>query len=663
MAADGGRARPLLRDEGLVVRRLRALAVRALSFWGRGRWEKDLDDELASHLEMHVADNLRAGMTSEEARRHAVLRLGGIEQTKELYRDRRRFPFADMIVQDGHLALRMMRRSPALTAAALLVLALGIGANTVMFSVVNAVLLRPLPYPDPARLQLVRVVDENRSPLPAAPPDYYTLRQRNHAFESLSAFYSRPFDVTGRAEPERIRALIVSSDFFRTLRLAPAIGRDFRLQDERWGDHRVVVLTDAFWRRRYGADPGILGRHIVLDAEPYVVVGILPAGPRASLAWTSQFTFLAADAQVVVPLSFAPGDNRNSHNNYFLAMLGRLGPQATPEAADADLNRVNDEITVAYPENRGTRMQSRPLQGALVEDVRRGLLVLFGAVVFVLLIACADLGNLLMARAAARRREIAVRIAIGASRQRVLGQLLTESVVLALCGSALALVLAWLSVGTLNSLSQEVLPRNEDIRIDVFVLAYTALMAVGTGILFGFAPAWRSLDVAPGEALHEGARTGGDARGHRLRGALVAAEVAMSLVLLVGAGLMLKSMAHLTAVDAGFDPRGVLTVQVSVPRRKYVDEERERRFSPDAYTKSTRFFADVLERVRALPGVDAAGAINGLPLMGEVWGKTVTLYDRPLPSALRGLPSIQYRVVAGDYFRALGVPILRGRAC
>jgi putative ABC transport system permease protein len=644
------------------MRCLRALALRALSAGRRGLWEKELDDELASHLDLHVADNIRAGMEPEEARRDAMLKLGGVEQTKELYRDRRRFPFVDMIVQDGRLALRMMRRSPGLTASALLVLALGIGSNTVMFSVVNAVLLRPLPYPDSDRLQLVQTVDENRSPQPAAPPDYYTLRDRNHSFESLSAFYSRPFDVTGRAEPERIRALMVSSDFFRTLRLAPAIGRDFRPGDERWGDHRVVVLTDAFWRRRYGADPEILGRHIVLNAEPYAVVGILPAGPRASLAWTSQFTFLAADAQAVVPMSFAPGDNRNSHNNYFLAMVGRLGAQATPESTDADLNRVNDEITAAYPENRGTRIESRPLQGALVEDVRRGLLVLFGAVVFVLLIACADLANLLMARAATRRREIAVRIAIGASRRRVLRQLLTESVVLALCGSALALVLAWLSVGTLNSLSQDVLPRNEDVRIDVVVLAYTALMAVGTGILFGFAPAWRSLDIAPSEALQEGARTGGDARGHRLRAALVAAEIAVSLVLLVGAGLMLKSVAHLTSVDAGFDPRGVLTVQVSVPRRKYVDEERERRFSPDAYTKSTRFFADVLERVRALPGVDAAGAINGLPLMGEVWGKSVTLYDRPLPSTMRDLPSIQYRVVAGDYFRALEVPILRGRA-
>src|SRR5260221_3228217 len=267
-----------------------------------------------------------------------------------------------------------------------------------------------------------------------------------------------------------------------------------------------------------------------------------------------------------------------------------------------------------------------------------------------------------MARAAARRREIAVRIAIGASRRRVLGQLLTESVVLALCGSALALLLAWLSVGTLNSLSQTVLPRTGDIRIDGMVLGYTALVAVMAGLVFGLAPAWRSVDVDPGEALQEGARTGGDARGHRVRSALVVAEIAMSLVLLVGAGLMVKSMHSLTRVDAGFDPHDVLTVQVSVPRRKYIDEPLERRFSPLAYGKSVRFYAAVLEQVRALGGVRAVGAINGLPLMGEVWGKSVTFYDRPLPATLRELPPIQYRGVAGEYFRALAVPIRSGRA-
>ena len=644
MAADDRHPCPLLRGGLSVVRRLRAFWLRATSALHPGRWERELDEELASHLEMHVEDNIRAGMPPEEARRSALLKLGGLEQAKEIYRDRRSLPAIDMIVQDARFALRMMRRSRGLTAAALLVLTLGIGANTVMFTVVNTVLLRPLPYPDPSRLQLVQTA--------TAPPDYYVYRSRNRAFQSFSSFYFRSFDVTGDGEPERIRVLIVSSDFLGTLRTPPAIGRDLQPRDEQWGDHRVVILTDGLWRRRYAADPSIVGRPIVLGAEPYTVVGILPPG----------FSFLGREAQALVPMSFAPGDNLNTHNNYFLTMVARLAADATPAGANADLNRLSQQIIAEHPENRGTQMDVRSLHGALVEDVRRALFVLFGAVVFVLLIACADLANLLLARAAARRREIALRIAIGASRRRVFGQLLTESVLLAVCGSALAVILTWLSVGTLNSLSQTVLPRTRDIRIDGVVLAYTALVAVATGVLFGLAPAWRSVDIDPGQALHEGARTGEDPRGHRIRSALVMAEIAMSLVLLIGAGLMVKSMHGLTRVDAGFDPHDVLTVQVGIPPRKYVDEALERRFSPQAYVKSTRFFTEVVEQIRTLPGVSAVGAIYALPLMGEVWGKNVTFYDRPLPATIRELPPIQYRVVAGDYFRALAVPILKGRA-
>jgi putative ABC transport system permease protein len=631
---------------------LRALWLRATVPFRGGRWERELDEELAGHLEMQVADNLRAGLTPDEARRAALLKLGGPEQAKELYRERRSLPALDVIAQDTRFALRMMRRSPGLTAAALVVLALGIGANTVMFTVVNTVLLRPLPYPDPSRLQLVQTVDQNHQPAGTAPPDYYVYRSRNRGFESFSSFYFVSFDVTGEGEPERIRALKVSSDFLRTLRTPPAIGRDLQPRDEQWGEHRVVILTDGLWRRRYAADPSIVGRAIVLGAEPYTVVGVLPPG----------FSFIGREAQAVVPMSFEPGDNLNTHNNYFLIMVARLAPGATAASANADLNRISQQIIAEFPENRGTQMDVRPLHAAMVEDVRRALFVLFGAVIFVLLIACADLANLLMARAAARRREIALRIAIGASRRRVIGQLLTESVLLAVFGSALAILLAWLSVGTLNSLGQTVLPRTQDIRIDGVVLAYTGLVALATGIVFGLAPAWRSVDIDAGEALQHGARTGGDARGHRVRSALVMAEIAMSLVLLIGAGLMVKSMHSLTRVDAGFEPRDVLTVQVGIPWRKYVDTALEKRFSPQAYVRSIRFFTEVVAQVRTVPGVSAVGAIDDLPLMGEVWGKNATLYDRPLPATIRELPSIQYRVVAGDYFRALAVPILRGRA-
>jgi putative ABC transport system permease protein len=632
--------------------RLRKLWARTFGFIGARRRERELDQELASHLEMHAEENIRRGMTPGEARRKAVLQLGGVEQTKELCRDQRGLPIVALVAQDGRHALRMMRRNPGQTAVAMLVLSLGIGANAVIFSVVNTVLLRPLPYPEAERLYFVSATDEDRSPVSAPPPDYYAYRAHNRTFEAFAAFYLRPFDVTGSDEPERIRALIVSSEFLAALRTPPAAGRDFLRADERWGDHRVVMLTDAFWRARFAGDPKVVGRQVNLNAEPYTVIGVLPAG----------FSFLGLDAQAVVPMAFPPGDNMNSRNNYFLNMVGLLRSDATAAAARSDLDGIHRQILAEYPQSPGKQMEVKPLQAALVEDVRGGLLVLFGAVVFVLLIACADLANLLMARASARRREIALRIAIGASRRRVLGQLLTESVVLALCGSALALALAWLSVGLLNSLPQSILPRTEDIRVDAVVLMYTAIIALVTGVLFGIAPAWRSVDIAPGDALNEGARTGGDARGHRIRAALVAAEVAMSLVLLVGAGLMIKSVRGLTLVEAGFDPRNVLTTQLSVPQRKYVDEELARQFSPLAYEKASRFFQDVVEQVRTVPGVTGVGAINGLPLMGDVWGKYVTLYDRPIPANLRELPGIQYRIVAGDFFRAMGVPVVAGRA-
>jgi putative ABC transport system permease protein len=444
----------------------------------------------------------------------------------------------------------------------------------------------------------------------------------------------------------------VSPEFLGVLGVQPALGRDLAPRDEVWGEHRAALLTDGFWRRRFGGDPRVVGQPLRLNGEDYTVAGILPR----------DFTFLGFEMQAVLPMSFAPGDNLNSHNNYFLTLVGRLRPGATLDAALRDLNRISEEIMEKHPENRGTHIGMRLLQEALVGDVRPALLVLFGAVAFVLLITCANLANLILVRAAGRRREIALRIAIGASRGRILRQLLTESVLLAAGGSLLALGLAWLSLLWLGSLSQAILPRTQDVRIDLAVLGFTATVSLATGLLFGLVPALQSVHVDPGAALKEGMRTAGDSRGRRVRTALVVVEVAMSLVLLIGAGLMLKSMHRLLQVDAGFDPRHVTTAQVSVPKRKYVDEALERRFAREAYTRATRFFDDVVAGTRALPSVTAVGAVNDLPLMGEVWGKNATLYDRPLPASLRELPSIQYRVVAGDYFRALGIPILAGRA-
>ena len=276
-------------------------------------------------------------MAPDQARREALLKLGGVEQARELYREQQGLPLLDTLAQDVRLGLRMMRRSPGFTAVALAVLALGIGANSVMFSLVNTLLLRPLPYPDADRLLRVQTVDADLRDSATAVPDFHEYRARNHSFEGLASYYTRAFDVTGRADPERIRALVVSSDFLGVLRTPPVLGRDLQPGDERWGDHRVAILTDAFWRSRFAADPAVVGGPITLSGQPYTVVGVLPPG----------FSFLGMDVQALVPMSFEPGDNLNSHNNYFLTMVGRLRPDAPAATALADLNAISESIILA----------------------------------------------------------------------------------------------------------------------------------------------------------------------------------------------------------------------------------------------------------------------------------------------------------------------------
>jgi putative ABC transport system permease protein len=604
-------------------------------------------------LHMHIEDNLRAGMSPDEARRHALLALGGVERTKEEYRDRRGAPWLESAVKDVRFAVRLMARSRGFTLVVLLTLAVGIGANTAMFSVVNTLLLRPLPYRDSARLLLVQTTDTARHRMEmTAPPDFYTYRANNRTLEYLDAYYTRAFNLTGGSDPERLLTLIVSPDFFANLGTPPALGRGFVRDQEQWGAHRVVVLTDGLWRRRFGADRGVVQRSITLNGEPYVVVGVLP--PR--------FSFLGIDAQLFVPMAFPPASNLNSHSNYFLTMVGRLRPGVTRAQAAADLNRLSDAIIAEQHVNQGTGIEVTPLRDALVGNVQRAVLVLSGAVAFVLLISCANLANLLLARGASRRREIAVRLAMGATRAGLLRQLLTESVLLSIAGGILGLGLAYASVDAINALSQRVLPRAEDVRVDATVLLFTLCAAALTGLLFGLVPAMQSAAMDVSEDLKAGTRTASDRRPRRVRDALVVAEVALAVVLLAGAGLMVKNVYRLLHLETGFASGGVLTMQINVPPEKYVDRELARRLSPLAYERAVRFFTDVINRARTVPSVRAVGAINGLPLMGEIWGKNMVFYDRPLPRDPSGLSPMQYRVVAGDYFRALGIRILSGRA-
>jgi putative ABC transport system permease protein len=429
------------------------------------------------------------------------------------------------------------------------------------------------------------------------------------------------------------------------------LGRGFIAADEQWGSHRVAVLTDGLWRRRFGADPAIVGETITLNAQSYTVIGVLPPA----------FSFLGRDLQVFVPMSFAPGDNMNSHNNYFLRMFGRLKPGVTPAVAAAEFAQLAEQIVREQPLNAGMSIGISPLRELLAGDVRRSVLILLGAVACVLLIACANLANLLLARGATREREVAVRTALGATRSRLLRQLLTESVVLATAGGVAALVLAYMSVDALNLLSQQVLPRADAIRIDAAVMAFTLGASVLTGILFGLVPAFKNSAAKMNAGLKDGVRGASAASSHRLRAAFVVTEVALSLMLLIGAGLMVKSMYRMLNVDTGFDPEGVVTAQVSLSPQRFVDADLEREFSPRAYARAAQFLSDAIDGIRSVPGVRAAGAVNGLPLMGEIWSKSLTLLDRPFPPGLRDLPQYQFRVVAGDYFRAMGIRVLNGR--
>ena len=634
-----------------MIRAVRAALLRLAGVFVRRRREQELARELESHLELHIDDNLRAGMSPEEARRVALVRLGGIEQTKERYRDRAGLPWLEMAIQDLRGSVRLMRRTPGFTLVAMLTLAIGIGANTIMFSVVHAVLLRPLPYHEPARLVLVQALGQRGGPITTAAPDFYAFRARSATMDFLDAYYSGAFNLTGGLEAERLPGLIVSSGFFASLGTPPVLGRGFIAADEQWGAHRVVVLTDGVWKRRFGANPAIVGETITLNAQPYTVVGVLPPS----------FSFLGRDLQVFVPMAFAPGDNLNSHNNYFLSMFGRLKPGTTTAMAAADFAGVTEQIIREQPLNAGMSISISPLREVLVRDVRRSVLILFGAVACVLLIACANLANLLLARGAVREREVAVRTALGATRSRLFRQLLTESVVLAATGGLAGLLVAYLAVDGLNLLSQRILPRAEAIRVDAAVMAFTLAASVLTGVLFGLVPAFKTSAAKMSAGLKDGARGASAGSSHRLRAAFVVAEVALSLMLLIGAGLMVKSMYRMLNVDTGFEPQGVVTTLVSLSPQRYVDPNLEREFSPRAYARAAQFFSAAIDAIRTVPGVAAAGAVNGLPLMGEIWSKSLTLLDRPLPAGLRELPQYQFRVVAGDYFRAMGIRVLSGR--
>ena len=533
--------------------------------------------------------------------------------------------------QDVRVAFRMLRQRPAFTATALLTLALGIGANTAVFSVVHGIVLEPLPYAAPDRL------------LGLWPGHFFSnaemlfLQDRSRSLERVELFSPGwSMALTGVGEPAQLAAARTSTGFFETLGVRPILGRTFVGDDGKPGSSNVVMLSHELWRSRFGGDPGIVGRQVTLDGAQHVVVGVMP----------STFGFYRNGVEVWTPLAIDPA--AWFHRGGTSIGIARLAPGATTEMALAELRTfiVPMRDAFQYAADYGEDVNVVPLHEMLVGDVRTTLLVLFGAVGFIVLIAAANVGNLLLVRAAERSREIAVRVALGAGRGRIVRQFLIESVTLSTLGGALGLGLGWLGVGALRRVLPPDTPRLDDVGVDLTVLAVCAVVAVGTGILFGLAPALLAARTDPQRALRARTGGGGAGTGERIRGMLVAAEVALAFVLVVGAGLMLRTLWNLSRVDPGFRSESVLTFSLQKTGRQATQQ---------------RYYLDVIDRVGRIPGVEDVGAIHHLPLSGFSWYSDLEIEGRTLPPGASPLRA-GWRLIVGDYFPAMGIPLLAGRA-
>ncbi|MGE5324508.1 MAG: ADOP family duplicated permease, partial [Actinomycetota bacterium] len=613
----------------------------------RSAVQGELSEELRCHLEMLVDEKINQGASPEEARRQAMLALGNNTRIQEAYRQQAGLPFFEVLLQDVRYCLRTLRRYPGFATVAVITLALGIGANTAIFSIVNGVLLRPLPYSHPDRLLAV-FSNFGVSPFgPTSPPDFRTLREQNHTLDGLSAYFDVAMNLTGAQQPERLRGMVVSADYFTTLGVQPMLGRNFVSGEEQWGQHHVVIVSNAFWRTRLNADRNLAGSKLTLDDESYSVIGVLPPN-----------FYVEQPAQFWLPMAWKPNDNYNTHNNYFLSMIGRLRPEVTQQQALADLNAVMLGIAQRFPENKGIGANLKPLREVWLGDARPALLVLLGAVAFVLLIACVNLANLLLARSATRQKEIAIRSALGANRRRLLRQFMTESIILSSLGGACGLAMAYLAL-LLLPLAGDMLPRVQQVRLDGWVLLFTAAVSLTTGVLFGLLPAFRnSCGAGVNETLKEGAKSSSASGSERFRAALVITEVALATVLLAGAGLAVRSFARLLNVDPGFSPDHVLTFSVDLPQSYDPQPDPLRIGAPP---RVREFAEQLLSRIEHLPGVKAAGSVSSLPLEGENWGKFFVPLDRPMPPGMDKAEHVQYRAVLGDYFKALHIRLIKGR--
>jgi putative ABC transport system permease protein len=622
---------------------LHRVRVRVRAIFRPARVEQDLHDELHSHLGLHIDELISQGMEPEAARAEAMRAFSGLAQAEEACRDARGVRVFAELAQDLRYALRMVRRTPVPAAVIVLTLAVAIGANTALFSIFDAVLLKALPLPHPDRLVVITEETPTVRGGPASYPDFLDWRARQTTFEDLAVSMVIGGVLTGDGEAERVFGRAVSREFFSTLGSGLAIGRTFNDAENRPNGERAIILSHALWQRRHGGNPNVLGRPVLYNGEPYTIVAVLPATfDFYGTTNVNNDIFLPIARQANLPYM----QKRDSHPG--LATVGRMKPGVTLAQANADLSRIAAELAAAYPStNAQVGVAVRSLLDDYVGDVRQMLWVLLASAMLVLTIACANIANLLLARSGARAREVAMRLALGAGRWRIIRQLLTENLLLAVAGGSLGVVLGRWGTTALSSVASRTLPRMDDTALDWRVLGFTLAATVLAGLFFGLLPAWQTARVDDQTALKDGGRSVSSC-GHRHRDALVFAEIALSLALLVGAGLLLRSFTRLVQVDPGYDARGVLTLRLRFPDAQYRDASR---------TAST--LQDMLTRIASLPGVDGATLTTGVP-----FGRTF-----PDRFAIAGLPALPVQQtplawtqwVTAGYFDTLRIGLIAGR--
>jgi len=625
---------------------IRTLLSRAAALFNQQKLDADLEEELRTHIEIAIEENLKRGMSEQLARAAALRDFGGVTQTKESYRNQRGLPFFAAAVADVRYGLRQLRQSPGFATTAILTLALGIGGMTAVFSVVDAVLLRPLPFKDSEQLiSLHEWIQEDPHDFNVTAPDVLIFQRESKAFSGAGGYISAGYDVTGAGAPFHAEAERVTASLFPTLGVEPLLGRTFTLEDDEKAAP-VTVIGYSLWREKFQGDPSVLGKTIDLDRRPYAIIGVMPRDFEFPLD-----AGRLSRRDLWVPMSFTPVEKNSEGENYDYGLLARLKPGVTAAQAQIDIDRVVAEIQPGYTKvaNLHLRGYFRTLKEETVRNARPFLNMLIGAASLIMLIACVNLANLLLVRGAGRRREFGIRLALGAARRVVLRQLLTESLLMSAMGGILGVAFALVLVRVAAVALPDSLPRLDEIAIRWPMFAAALACAAVTGVLCGLVPALAAMRTDVLDSLHDGSQAAGQGRSqHSLQNILVTLETALAMLLLVAAGLLLRSFAKMLETDPGFQPQHVLTASLSLPRHDYPTQQ-----------KVDEFYAELQRRLEALPGVQTVGFSSNIPIVGQRSGRLITPEGHVRATGEGWLIASNY-LVQGQYFQALHIPLVRG---